>query len=708
MKRQEPPAAATWLLEHLTPVDRDEALAGDLLEDFRSGRTDGWYWRQALAAFAVAWSRYFAQRRSMLLFVLLWSMMAPAWTAIVDRIERQAGLLGPIWRMDAPFSTLSTLGLWLLLHLAFLWAGILVYFAAWAGSRETLRLSSIVRACGVASALFLPIYFGTFVLMNLIEFPGPMVDRRTLTPLGEIADLRLWAMAVRVPYLLTMLLAMWRATRIARASRESGALGDGEFVLPSARQMAAALDPFTLKRFFAFVVGAGLLNALIAGFLVCQLPEAHDPTMRALLERAAAYVAFGALAGIVGAWIYWNNPSSPFRENSPLPFRLFALVCANGWVWVPAVVILCEQVSAAAGLVAMIGAWALAVGLRKATSPLFGAVAVHGADWCAEEPPLFAESLHREPWEAHGYLIALCLYGGGWALVDRSNMTAGVLLASSAFLFAWKRTHARSRAHEGGDEYKRAALRLAGVAAAAVLVTAWALVEGVAHRNEVQALNALLAEREAREAANSAKETAKGGGYVSVILWPYQEKKQIVPPLPERGELLAPGTKQPVVVRFDGAYWYLQPPEEKPGLRAHQAHGTPLAVGIKANNSFPLMMEAHQNLGAPIRLARCSEIEVEVLNQDNRAGTIAMALVLTNSALAGEPNLALGEQPVVSTEPEHFVTKTAPVHEKLRFAVPTRGRIRAFNEITVMLIPDSGHSEVGPRIAIQQFEFVPR
>ena len=145
MKRIEPPAAAAWVLEHLTPADRDEALAGDLLEDYRAGRSDGWYWRQAMAAFAVAWGRYFAQRRSLLLFVLLWSMMAPAWTAIVDGIERHAGFAGPIWRMDAPFSTLSTLGLWLLLHLTFLWAGIVVYFAGFARSGGTLRVKSMVQ-----------------------------------------------------------------------------------------------------------------------------------------------------------------------------------------------------------------------------------------------------------------------------------------------------------------------------------------------------------------------------------------------------------------------------------------------------------------------------------------------------------------------------------------------------------------------------------
>ena len=81
---------------------------------------------------------------------------------------------------------------------------------------------------------------------------------------------------------------------------------------------------------------------------------------------------------------------------------------------------------------------------------------------------------------------------------------------------------------------------------------------------------------------------------------------------------------------------------------------------------------------------------------------------VTNSAVAGGPSMTLEGQPVVSTEPEHFRVKEGAVFETLRFAVPARGRIRSFNEITVMMIADAGHAKVGPRIAIQQFQFIPR
>jgi hypothetical protein len=45
-----PPATATWLLKHLVLGRRNEALEGDLLEEFQRRRSADWYWRQAIGA----------------------------------------------------------------------------------------------------------------------------------------------------------------------------------------------------------------------------------------------------------------------------------------------------------------------------------------------------------------------------------------------------------------------------------------------------------------------------------------------------------------------------------------------------------------------------------------------------------------------------------------------------------------------------------
>jgi hypothetical protein len=48
MDFRKPPALASWILERLGYTHENPALAGDLLEEFQSGRSPAWYWRQTL------------------------------------------------------------------------------------------------------------------------------------------------------------------------------------------------------------------------------------------------------------------------------------------------------------------------------------------------------------------------------------------------------------------------------------------------------------------------------------------------------------------------------------------------------------------------------------------------------------------------------------------------------------------------------------
>jgi len=50
MTPQQPPLVASWLLER---VVADPGLCGDLIEEYRTRRSAGWYWKQALVAVSV-------------------------------------------------------------------------------------------------------------------------------------------------------------------------------------------------------------------------------------------------------------------------------------------------------------------------------------------------------------------------------------------------------------------------------------------------------------------------------------------------------------------------------------------------------------------------------------------------------------------------------------------------------------------------------
>ena len=53
MRDQQPPRVATWLAQRLVSGPRRESLLGDLIEQYRQGRSGIWDWRQVLAAILV-------------------------------------------------------------------------------------------------------------------------------------------------------------------------------------------------------------------------------------------------------------------------------------------------------------------------------------------------------------------------------------------------------------------------------------------------------------------------------------------------------------------------------------------------------------------------------------------------------------------------------------------------------------------------------
>jgi len=54
MLKTEPPAIATWMLQHFGSSPNNAELMGDLDERYRQGRSRTWYWRQASAAIVVS------------------------------------------------------------------------------------------------------------------------------------------------------------------------------------------------------------------------------------------------------------------------------------------------------------------------------------------------------------------------------------------------------------------------------------------------------------------------------------------------------------------------------------------------------------------------------------------------------------------------------------------------------------------------------
>lgn len=478
----------------------------------------------------------------------------------------------------------------------------------------------------------------------------------------------------------------------------------------SAFALEAGVHPISFRTFVVRMVLAGLANAAIAAFLLFRLPASREPSLHSLFLRALMFVGGAVLAGMAGSRFYWSRSSSPFTTDLRLSFRRFALANAEAWVWIPAVVLLSREDSPLCAVLTALGAALLANGLRGALPRTTDLQNRQLPAFEFEEREMFAATLQTPSREAHGYLIAISLYLSGYLLIEHFALIAGIPLALCAFLIVWKLTLDPAPTTVSVSASTRAALRLASIAAAAVLVTLFVLMIGIGHRIRVEAGRASRARSSGDLAGRNPRKSADSGisGYESIILWPAPEKKQIVALLAANISPLATRTTKPLVIRFDGAYWYFQPPDKRPGPNAHEARGSPLAVDIGANNDFPLTMEAVQGLSAAIRTASYREIQLSIANRDNIRGPIVLHIQLTDTTAPGKPSLSLGGQPVLSSEPGRFSFKAATTEEVLRFPVPERITIRKFDEITVFFLPDAAYFEIGPKIAIQQFVFVPR
>ncbi len=448
---------------------------------------------------------------------------------------------------------------------------------------------------------------------------------------------------------------------------------------------------------------ASLLSASVASFLCCHWPVSPDLAPAPLFSRAFIYVSTATLAGAAGAWFYWN----PAKVSSAVSLRDFILRCSAGWAWTPAIALLLQQGSSWAAPLAALSAVPLAEGLRYSAC---AASSRQLAFQQSREKELFAKSIQPIPGDWHASVISICIYVAFFALHLQAFLIACTAAGVASFLFTWQLSSARQSGK--ARELQRSAATLL----VATLITTLSLWVGVRGQGSGPASGiANLRGHGSGDAPsrNIEKRPIEGhavgaSGYSSIILWPLPPKREIMAPLPARSALQGIQFRKPLAIQFDGAYWYFQPPETKPDVRAHVAQGDPLEVNIHSTDFTPLVMEAHQDIAPAVRISRCREIQVEIESRDNRPGDISVEMLLTDSIATGKPTLHLGRQRIISSEPNHFRIKLSPVEETLRFPIPSQSAIHKFDQITFVVTSDSARLETGAKIAIRQLLFLAR
>lgn len=199
-----------------------------------------------------------------------------------------------------------------------------------------------------------------------------------------------------------------------------------------------------------------------------------------------------------------------------------------------------------------------------------------------------------------------------------------------------------------------------------------------------------------------------GGEYSGIVLLlPPKPHNEVVPPRLGDHSGTTGVSGKPIVIPFDGAYWYFKRPDNRPRRDAKVQRGDPLKGSIRSTDRLPLLMAAHQALLRPIAMTCCKALQVELINADNRLGAITIEVLLRDVSGPSNPTLSLGNVVIPSSTARFIPFDRGPVKEKLTFRFPPGEQNQSFDQITVLIKPSWERALAGSRVAIADFVLVP-
>jgi hypothetical protein len=476
--------------------------------------------------------------------------------------------------------------------------------------------------------------------------------------------------------------------------------------LPRRTQLAAEITHDSADSVHTtWLVVTGCVAAAMATSLFCQLPKSHTLSWPTILLLAATYIALATTVGTLGISIPWFF----LRSKPGFHLAFLAKKIAPAWIFFPCITLLYRQQSQWMFPVISVATIALAFSLRQVFPP---SAETNRADLSSSHSGDLPSLYGLPPTDSGpmaAVLIAICAQAALLFAIAEYLFLPGLLLSTSLFLFVRRSSPSDSRVI--GKVSGRS--QFAQLCALAFITTVLTLIPWVGNR-----LHSGFAGNEASQHTpplthQSTEADRPNSDYIGVVLWAPPIKKEILPPLPHSNSLRIGRASRPIVIPFDGQYWYFKAPSKRPGPRAHVAHGKSTEVNIRSSDFAPLLMEAYQNLGSSIDLSCCSEIDIAITNADIRPGQIALSILLTDSNSLGKASqnfgsINLGERVIPSSEPTQIPMNRPPVNEVLHFPISTSATMHQFNEITIIFLPAQERSHAGAKVSIQNFTLVPR
>ncbi len=207
MTLKNPPALAAWILEHLV-FGGNEALAGDLLEEFRSGRSAAWYWRQVLIAMALGFFKDLRTHWLALCFAALWTLPVVAFQVYLVRRMAQSPFVAQRWRLAWPYSTICDLAFDIGCDLLYIWAGLALCFVLASLIARTLNLRRLTRSLWTSVLTYILAFAALLAVLAAFPLHGRPLDVRHVAA-GQLLLITHWTgLAVRFPYFLALFMGI--------------------------------------------------------------------------------------------------------------------------------------------------------------------------------------------------------------------------------------------------------------------------------------------------------------------------------------------------------------------------------------------------------------------------------------------------------------------------------------------------------------------
>jgi hypothetical protein len=444
--------------------------------------------------------------------------------------------------------------------------------------------------------------------------------------------------------------------------------------------------PATESGYGWLLLFAGLAPSAIAVYLDCSLPPIHGLSWLTLFLRSSAYVSLTALVCLAGFWIFWSFFAiKPSFQPAILSFGTCGIS-----MFFPATSLLFSQHSWWVFVILVCMSHSAALCLR-ALCPLE-----------EQQTQVYSTNIFRglapERTNLRGTLLLSFFTECSILFLLSSHLFfTCVLLSISFFLLGWRLEFHLDKIRRVATDIRLLRQRILRQYLLAVFITALALIPFLRGESWAKGFSLLLGsgsimqERTARLQKPAA--VGEDDSFLGIILLPPPRKKaEIVFPKSHAAWIGTWTKSQPLVIPFDGPYWYFKPPEREPGLRAHVVRGKSTDTNIHSIDRRPIVMEAHQFLGTAIDPSCCREIQVAITNADTSAGRISLGVSLVNSTLPN-PSLikgqaeTLGVKAIQSSEPQDFSMKRSPVEEVLTFPIPPGGKFSQFDQIKVLFFP---------------------